>query len=75
MSPLRDSLEQYLATRRAAGYALRDTATALSRFVTFAEQQGAEFITTPLALQWAQQPADAQPAWRARRLDMVRLFA
>ncbi len=75
MSSLRTSLEEYLATRRAAGFTLRDTATALLRFVAFAEQQGAELITTQLALEWAQQAADAQPAWRARRLGMVRLFA
>lgn len=75
MSPLRQSLEQYLAVRRAAGFALRVTATALRGFVAFAEHQGAEILTTPLALQWAQQPTEAHPAWRARRLDMVRLFA
>jgi len=75
MSPLQKSLEDYLATRRAAGFKLHDTATALKRFVAFAEQQGAELITTRLALQWAQQPADAQPGWWARRLGMVRLFA
>ncbi len=74
MSSLRKSLEEYLATRRAAGFALCNTATTLNRFVAFAEQQGAELITTQLALGWAQR-ADVQPAWRARRLDMVRLFA
>ncbi len=75
MSSLRESLKQYLATRRAAGFALRNTATALNRFVAFAEQQGVEFVTTQLALQWAQQSADAQAAWQAQQLDMVRLFA
>ncbi len=75
MSSLRRSLKEYLAVRRAAGFALRDTETALKGFVVFAEQQGTELITTQLALQWAQQPAAAQPAWRAQRLGMVRLFA
>ncbi len=75
MSPLRTSLEEYLTLRKAAGFALRDTATALNGFVTFAEQQGAEIISTQLALRWAQQPVNVQPAWKARRLDMVRLFA
>ncbi len=75
MSSLRRSLEEYLATRRTAGFALRDTETALNRFVAFAKQQEAELITTQLALQWAQQSTDAQPAWRARQLGMVRLFA
>ena len=75
MTSLQESLEQYLATRRAAGFKLRDTETALRRFVAFAEQQGAQRITTQLALEWAQQPAAAQPAWWARRLGMVRRFA
>ena len=75
MRSLQNSLEEYLAMRRAVGFALHDTATALRSFVAFAEQEGAEFVTMQLALQWAQQPADAQPNWRARRLDMVRLFA
>ncbi len=74
MNSLRKSLEGYLLTRRAAGFALRGTATTLNRFITFAEQQGAELITTQLALGWAQR-ADVEPAWRAQRLDMVRLFA
>jgi integrase/recombinase XerD len=75
MSSLRKSLEEYLATRRAAGFALHDTATALNGFVAFAEQQGDELVTTRLALEWAQLPADAQPGWWTRRLGMVRLFA
>ncbi len=75
MSPLRKSLEEYLATRRAAGFALREGAVALNHFVAFAEQQEAEFLTTQLALQWAQLPANAQPGWWARRLNTVRLFA
>ena len=32
MSPLQESLEEYLATRRAAGFKLHDTATALNRY-------------------------------------------
>ena len=75
MSLLRKSLEEYLAIRRAAGFALRDTARILNRFVAFAEQHRTEVVTTQLALQWAQQPVHAQPAWRARRLNTVRLFA
>ena len=40
MSSLQRSLEEYLATRRAAGFALRDTETALNGFVGFAEEVG-----------------------------------
>lgn len=75
MSSLRKSLEEYLAIRRAAGFALRSTARILNRFVAFAEQQRTEVVTTQLALQWAQQPVHAQPAWRACQLNTVRLFA
>jgi integrase/recombinase XerD len=75
MSPLQKSLEEYLAMRRAVGFALHDTATALKGFVAFVQQEGDELVTTQLALQWALQPTDAQPNWRARRLDMARLFA
>ena len=75
MSQIRESLEEYLTTRRAAGFKMHTTATTLDQFVSYAETQGAEFVTTPLALEWALLPADAQPIWRASRLDMVRLFA
>jgi integrase len=75
MSALRTALKEYLALRRALGFRLRYAGTALPQFVRFAEQQGAAFITTALALQWAQQPVAAQPAHWARRLSMVRLFA
>ncbi len=75
MSELREALEQYLATRRALGFELGQTGATLHRFVDFAEQESAEYITRHLALRWAQQPTTAQPAWWARRLGMVRLFA
>lgn len=75
MNELREALEEYLATRRALGFELGQTGSNLHRFVDFAEQEGAEFITRNLALRWARQPAAAQPAWWARRLGMVRLFA
>jgi integrase len=47
----------------------------LRRFVEFAEQAHADYITTELALKWATQPAHAQPAQWANRLAMVRRFA
>jgi integrase len=75
MSPLRQTLEEYLAVRRALGFALRCPGGALRRFVEFAERQGAAFITTELALSWAQQPTAADPSQWANRLGMVRRFA
>ncbi len=75
MSELRPVLKDYLATRRALGFELRQADAVLHRFVMFAEQEGAEFITRDLALRWARQPATAKPAWWARRLGIVRRFA
>jgi len=75
MSPLHQALEEYLAVRRALGFKLREAGSTLRRFVEFAEQKGASFITTELALSWAQQPSEAAPAYWASRLGMVRCFA
>jgi integrase len=75
MSDLRLALEEYLAVRRSLGFDLRLPASALRNFVTFVEAEGASHITTQLALRWAKQPADVQPATWARRLGMVRRFA
>ncbi|MGD1082501.1 MAG: hypothetical protein ABR881_29645, partial [Candidatus Sulfotelmatobacter sp.] len=60
---------------RALGAKLREPAVRLSEFVDFVKNQGAEFITTELALCWAMQPKNAQRATWARRLSIVRRFA
>src|SRR5204862_3047808 len=75
MSSLRTSLDEYLAVRRALGYHLRLTGRLLRRFVEFAEHAHGNYITTELALAWATQPTNAQPAQWANRLAMVRRFA
>lgn len=75
MSSLQTALNEYLAVRRALGNKLRLPGRLLKRFVEFAEQEGADYITTELALKWATQPAHAQPSQWANRLAMVRLFA
>jgi len=75
MSRLRDALAQYLATCRALGTRHRYPSTALRRFVEFAEQEGAPFVTVDLALRWATRPAGVKDATRARRLGIVRGFA
>ena len=75
MSALRQSLDDYLAVRRSAGYKLESVAGMLSSFVTFAERAGAGTITTELALSWATQPQQASPIWLAHRLSAVRGFA
>lgn len=75
MSKLQTALDEYLAVHRALGFKLRVSGNLLQRFVEFATQQGATYITTDLALAWAKQPAAAQPAQWAHRLGMVRRFA
>lgn len=75
MSAIFEALAQYLAVRRALGAKLSEPAVRLSEFADFLKSQGAEFITTELALRWAMQPTNAQHATWARRLSMVRRFA
>jgi integrase len=75
MSTLREASEQYLRLRRELGYRLRGPGGLLRNFVAFAEREGASHVSTDLALRWAQQPPDAQPATWALRLGVVRRFA
>jgi integrase/recombinase XerD len=74
MNTLRESLQEYLELRRGLGYKMHEAGILLSRFVSFLEEREAVFITTRLALEWAQHPA-VQPAEWARRLCFVRGFA
>lgn len=75
MKTLRKALDRYLAFRRSLGFKLRDHACGLPKFLAFLHTQGAEFITTELALAWAQQPSHASAAFKAKRLGIVRAFA
>lgn len=75
MSGLEDLLAEYLTVRRSLGYALRDTARCLGKFLAFAKSEGASHVSTDLALRWVAQASLVQPATRAARLGMVRCFA
>jgi len=75
MSALAKAVEEYLALRRALGFELRRSAGMLRGFARYLEQQGASHVSTELALRWAKQPTEAQPAWWASRLAVVRRFA
>ena len=75
MSELRKALDEYLALRRALGFALRSVGHELASFVTFAEREGAEFVTTDLALRWARRSVRAEQTMWSARLGMVRRFA
>jgi integrase/recombinase XerD len=75
MSAIRDALHDYLAMRRALGFKLVSDATGLLSFVAFLERAQTEYISTELALAWAQIPTSVNPARWARRLGFVRGFA
>jgi integrase/recombinase XerD len=75
MSTLRRSIAEYLAMRRSLGFKLEDAGRALADFATFMERHRAPYITQKLALSWAQQPKNVQPAYWASRLCHVRQFA
>lgn len=75
MNLLRKAVQDYLTMRRSLGFKLRDMGHNLQHFVSFMEQQGACLITTDLALRWARQPQNVQPAQWAARLSFVRSFA
>lgn len=75
MRPLTKAIDDYLTLRRSLGFKLHSAGAALMNFASFMERQRAPSITTRLALDWAQQPPDAQPAHWAQRLSFVRGFA
>ena len=75
MNTLRQAVQEYLSLRRALGFKLQDAGKQLLDFVTFMEQHRAAYVTQALALAWAQQPINVQPAHWARRLSAVRGFA
>jgi integrase len=75
MSPLKASLRDYLAFRRALGFKLITEERLLERFIQFAASASATFITTELALKWVNQEDDTPPGHRAGRLAVLRGWA
>ena len=75
MNTLRQAVQEYLDLRRGLGFKLKEAGKALPDFVTFMERHRAVYITQALALTWAQQPLNVQPAHWAQRLSFVRAFA
>ncbi|MCP4936279.1 MAG: hypothetical protein GY927_19265 [bacterium] len=75
MNTLRQSVDEYLNMRRSLGFKMHGPGNVLPDFVTFMEQHDAPYITQALALCWAQQPANVQPATWAKRLSYVRVYA
>jgi integrase/recombinase XerD len=75
MNTLRQAVQQYLTMRRSLGFQLYKAGKLLPTFVKFMEEHRASYITTKLALAWAQQPSAVQPVVWAQRLSFVRTFA
>jgi integrase len=75
MNTLHQAVQDYLTTRRELGFKLREAGKGLLEFAAFMRQRHATYITSELALAWAQQPRDAAPAYWAQRLSFVRGFA
>lgn len=75
MSDLAQSLEDYLAVRRAVGFTLKTEGRMLADFVRYAERAGVRVVTIEVALAWARLPEQGSAHWLARRLRMVRGFA
>jgi integrase/recombinase XerD len=75
MNTLRQAVQEYLRMRRDLGFKLREAGTCLLDFTAFMCRRRSTYITSELALAWAQQPSNVQPAYWARRLSFVRGFA
>lgn len=72
---LRSAVVDYLAVRRALGFKLTRDGLLLDQFVSFCQDQGADRVTSELALAWVNAPREASPSWLAMRLSVVRGFA
>jgi integrase len=69
-------VKEYLAYRRALGFALESSGGLLLNFARFTDRSGHRGpLTTDLALRWASLPKAASPRYRAERLSIVRGFA
>jgi len=75
MNTLRQAVQDYLDLRRSLGFMMMKAGKALPDFVAFMEQHRASYVTQALALAWARQSANVQPAQWAQRLSYVRQFA
>ena len=69
-------VKSYLDARRALGYKLHTEGGMLLNFARYADRtQHQSPLTSVLALRWATLPRRGDPLYRARRLEVVRVFA
>jgi len=75
MTDLSAAVDSYLTMRRGLGFKLVDAGSLLPAFVGYLHHNGAEHVSTELAVAWATQPVNARPIWWRQRLGIVRGFA
>jgi|GEM_PF-3944867 len=71
MSNLEALTQQYIGMRQGLGYRLEREAVQLPLFARFVIENGQDYVTVRLALEWAAQtPSGSAPAkWPSGRLD------
>jgi integrase/recombinase XerD len=75
MSMLSQELDRYLTIRRSLGYKLSTDERILRRFISLAENESAEHVSTALFLRWQETFGKANKQTWAHRLGTVRVFA
>ncbi len=76
MTVLEQHLDEYLQLRRTLGHKLAEAYRLLPWFVTYLDEQGAEFVTVEAALAWSlERTVPDGSTVPARRMMAVRGFA
>jgi integrase/recombinase XerD len=75
MNTLREAVHDYAEMRQSLGFKVSQTKRGLLKFVSFLEDRHATYITTALAVQWAQEASLLHPGQGPRNLGVVHGFA
>lgn len=75
MNTWSQELDCYLSVRRGLGYDLRTAERILLRFIAFAEERNAEYVTTEMFIRWLETTGQTRNHTRAGYLRAVRPFA
>jgi integrase/recombinase XerD len=76
VTPLEESLADYLRLRRSLGHEMADSGRLLPRFVAFLDSQGLSTVTVAAAVEWATTPTtDPRSSVGPRRMTAVRGFS
>lgn len=65
-------MDRYLTIRRQLGADLSTDERILRRFVTFADREGAQHVSTSLVMRWLESLPSANPGTRATRFRVAR---